>query len=329
MNSDLLMKSASITLLVSGFLAMALVPVMAVSFTPPPDNTAPQQGSGGASRGTFTPPTDNTAPRQASGGASRIEFTPPSDNAAPRTASGGASRDGFNFIPPPDNAAPRTASGGASRDGLFTPPNDNPAPTTASGGASRANQYGTSSFLFQTDAESMLALTPDSFYGQTLAARPMILAYVPESTAQQAVFRLKDEEQNLIYQQTVTLPEQGGIVAVQIPETAPALAIDQNYQWFLTLQVEAQITPASPFVDAWIKRIEPDQALAAILATAAPLEASEVLAQNGIWYDTVATLAELQMTTPDENITEHWIELLASVGLTQIIEAPVVAVREE
>ena len=101
-----------------------------------------------------------------------------------------------------------------------------------------------------------------------MEAHPTILVYLPRSNAQQVVFRLKDESKNLIYEQLLPISDQAGIVAIQLPETAPALVINQNYQWFLTLQTEELITPASPFVDAWIKRVEPGPDLAAALMDA-------------------------------------------------------------
>ncbi|WP_414527848.1 DUF928 domain-containing protein [Nodularia chucula] len=68
---------------------------------------------------TFTPPVNNGAPRQASGGASRGNlFTPNADRGAPRRASGGASR-GNLFTPNADRGAPKKASGGASRVGIY------------------------------------------------------------------------------------------------------------------------------------------------------------------------------------------------------------------
>ncbi|AFY40666.1 protein of unknown function DUF928 [[Leptolyngbya] sp. PCC 7376] len=370
MNSKLLFHSLKLALLTSGVWAIAVTQVMAVPFTPPSDNSAPRQVSGGASRGNlqFVPPSENSAPRQGSGGASRIggfippsdataphqssggasrtggftppsdatspnqsvggasrgfEFIPPTDNPIPQSSSSGASRDGFNFIPPPDSVAPIVASGGSSREGLFVPAPDNAKPINAASGSSRTNLYGTSAEAFQSINESILAITPESFYGQTLEARPTILVYLPRSDAQQAIFRLKDESQNLIYEQLVPISEQAGIIMIQLPKTAPALAVNQNYQWFLTLQTEDHITPASPFVDAWIKRVEPSAELADNLMNVESAKAAEVLAQNGIWYDTVAIMADLRSLQSDVGTNEDWSELLISVGLDRVTEAPI------
>ena len=304
----------------------------AVSFTPPGDNTAPRGTAGGASRGSFfTPPEDNAAPRRTTGGASRGSFfTPPSDSAAPRGSTGGASRDTF-FTPPGDNAAPRGATGGASRDTFFTPPSDSAAPRGATGGASRdisnsssesSNELIEATKVSIAGATSMLAVMPDSFFGKTVEARPTIMVYVPASNASEAVFSLKDETKGSVYEMPVSVPASGGIVAVKLPSDAPELVVNQNYQWYLALKVDGAIKPASPFVDGWVKRVEPTREMAALAGESAIAEI-EVLGSNGIWYDTAAKLAALRAAQGDEAISQHWYELLESVGLAQLAVAPV------
>ncbi|MGP1374999.1 MAG: DUF928 domain-containing protein, partial [Almyronema sp.] len=250
-------------------------------------------------------------------------FIPPPDNAAPRNGSGGASRNGFT--PPPNRSAPDYAAGGASRNG-FVPPPGNATPTHADGGASRTNLYG-SNGAFADQPLAMMALMPESFYGTTLSTHPAILVYLPASNAQSAVFSLKDENRNLVYRMEIPVSGEAGIVTVQLPEEAPLLEVGKNYQWYLTLKLDGNLTPASPFVDGWIQRIEPDSALAQTLAQADRAEAATLLAENGVWYDTAAIWASLRMEQPtSEAISQEWTELLDSVGLDEVVAAPITAV---
>lgn len=314
-------------------------------FVPPSDNASPRNATGGASRGgVFTPPSGNGSPLNSTGGASRSGFfTPPSDNASPTESTGGASRGGF-FTPPPDGVAPtQGTTGGASRGEFFTPPSDSAAPTQgATGGASRtvfapgqqdvadamspssrSNSYGDTSYSVNgLSTASMLAITPDSFYGTTLEARPTILVYVPASNAQEAIFSLKDEAKELVFQMTVAVPAQGGVIAVEMPESAPELAIDANYQWYVAIKLDNELNPASPFVDGWVKRIAPSSELAAALGGEG-LADIEALGANGVWYDTAAQLALLNSAQADEAIAGHWYELLESVGLEEVATAPI------
>ena len=310
-------------------------------FTPPADG-APRGTTGGASRGGFfTPAPDSAAPRGTTGGASRGDFfTPPSDSAAPRGTTGGASRGGF-FTPAPDSAAPRRTTGGASRGEFFAPPPDSAAPRGTTGGASRSgneesaeamgtangssrsNTYGETAVVPISSETSMLAVMPDSFFGTTIEARPTILVYVPASNANEAVFSIKDEAKDLLYEMTLPVPASGGVVAVELPENAPELTVDQNYQWYLALKLDGELEPGSPFVDGWVKRISPDDELSALLG-GSTLSEIEALGSDGIWYDTAAKLATLRLEQPNEEITQHWRELLESVGLAEIAAVPIV-----
>ncbi|MEM9217339.1 MAG: DUF928 domain-containing protein [Cyanobacteria bacterium P01_F01_bin.150] len=303
MKVDLTSNTFKILCLATGIWILSGQPGLTVSFTPPADNASPTQGSGGASRSGF-------------------QFVPPSDNAAPRYGTGGGSRGDNLFIPHPDNIEPSQRTGGASRDGVFIPTPEYLAPEAVTGGTSRANEYGLTEDLLTGSAVSMLAVTPPNFYGLTVSARPTFMAYLPPSSAHQAIFRLKDSSQSIVYEQIIPLDGKAGILTVQLPSDAPALITEQYYQWFVTLQTKNDLTPASPFVDAWIKRIEPTDAMLEAQESGDPLTMAEVLAQSGIWYDTSALLATLQAVQNSEDLMEHWSELLSSVDLDSLIEVP-------
>ncbi|WP_038019691.1 DUF928 domain-containing protein [Synechococcus sp. PCC 7335] len=294
----------------------------AIPFTPPADNSAPRSATGGASRGSFfTPPADNSAPRSATGGASRDNFfTPPTGSSAPRDTASGASRGDFLMLPP-EATSPGSAE--AAPQGL--PIGQNEAGATSSSNASSNLGGVIPTTIASPTAESMLAVVPSSFYGTTLEARPTILVYVPASDTDTAVFSLKNEAKHTIYQMTLAVPKRGGVVAVEMPDEAPELVVSENYQWYVALHVEGELTPGSPFVDGWIKRIEPSAELMLALAHGEGLSNVKTLAQNGVWYDTVAQLARLQGGAQDNQaIANHWYELLESVGLADIATEPIV-----
>ena len=298
--------------------------VYAVSFTPPSDAAAPRGTTGGASRDSFfTPPSDAAAPRRTTGGASRgTFFVPPSDAAAPRGTTGGASRDSF-FTPPPYEGSPQGATGGASRrlfNSSYESTSQGLVETTNS--SARSNVYGETAVLPVAGETSMLAVMPDSFFGTTVEARPTVMVYVPASNASEAVFSIKDEVKDSVYEMTVSIPSFGGIVAVELPPEAPELTIDQNYQWYLALKIDGALKPASPFVDGWVKRVNPTGRMFADNSSA--IAQIEALGSSGIWYDTAAKLASLRVAENDETISKHWYELLESVGLAEIAAAPIV-----
>lgn len=284
----------------------------------------------------FTPPDDNTAPRASTGGASRSSFfVPPTENSAPRSSTGGASRDSF-FVPPAENGAPKITTGAASRDSFFAPPADQAASRDLTSGASQGlaesvdtvavstGHLETSGVPIAAAADSMRALLPDSFYGKTLEARPTILVYIPPSNAYSAVFSLKNEAKDTLYETTLLVPETGGVISVQIPDEAPELAIAQNYQWYVALEIDGALAPASPFVEGWVRRIAPSSQLAQTLSQSDELSRVAALGASGIWYDTAAQLASLQVAQENDVLSDHWTELLESVGLADIAAAPIV-----
>jgi hypothetical protein len=171
---------------------------------------------------------------------------------------------------------------------------------------------------------ALIALLPQTYYGTTVSERPTFLVYLPASNAEEAVFSLKDEAGNMQYQMTIPVAGKLGVVAINLPADAPALAAGKNYQWFLALKVDGQLSPGTPYVDGWIQRIQPNAEVAAAMQQSDALKLATVLGKNGVWYDCVATLALLHASrSSDAALTRQWTELLSSVGLKEITAAPV------
>ncbi|MDF5733243.1 MAG: DUF928 domain-containing protein [Rhizonema sp. PD38] len=276
---------------------------------------------------TFTPPASDSAPSQATGGASRSSFfTPKKGNSAPSQATGGASR-GNLFTPTRGNGAPQQASGGASRGNLFTPTTGNSVPQQASGGASRVGTYDLNpSTVAATGPAALIGLMPQSFSGTTVSERPTVMVYLPASKAEEAVFSIKDEAGNMHYKMTIPVTGKSGVIAVKLPNAAPALAVGKHYQWFLALKIDGKLSPSTPYVDGWIQRIQPSAELATALQQKDALKQAEAFGKNGVWYDCVATLAALRVSQPNNpTAVAQWSELLSSVSLKEIITAPLVA----
>lgn len=294
----------------------------AITFTPP-NGSAPSQATGGASRGSFfTPAAGQSAPRRATGGASRGQLFVPAGNSAPRQATGGASR-GQLFVPA-GNGTPGQATGGASRGQLFTPSGTG-APQQAAGGASRVGTYYLNPSVVDANGPAaLIALLPQSFYGTTVSERPTFLVYIPASNAEEAVFSLKDEAGKMQYQMTVPVAGKTGVIPVSLPANAPALEVGKNYQWFLALKVDGQLSPSTPYVDGWVQRIQPNAELATAMQQADALTRAKALGKSGVWYDCVATLASLYATQPsNQTLSSQWTELLSSVGLKEVQAVPV------
>ena len=282
---------------------------LAVTFVPPDEETAPVWRDAGVSRRglRFIPPADNTSPQRTASGASRVGFIPPPNHPAPQKTASGASRQANNgdnhnvsFIPPPHAPAPQRTASGASRDGEIW----------------YRESEGMALLEGAWQAATMVAVTPANAYGLTVSPRPTVMAYVPQSTAHTAVFSLKDDTHTVVYRRTVPLDRGGGILKVNLPDDAPALVPGNYYHWFITLQSESYITPGSPYVDGWVKWIEPTAAISHAMADQDGLAKARMLAESGIWYDAAAQLASLQTQEHRGN----WTEFLRSVGLDALVD---------
>ncbi|NER37370.1 MAG: DUF928 domain-containing protein [Oscillatoria sp. SIO1A7] len=213
------------------------------------------------------------------------------------TLSGYQVARGVTFAPPPENGTPRSGAGAASRSGQLC---------------------GATASAAKTMPSSPTLLLPEGNYGQTLSAHPTILVAVPGTGAGEALFSLKNKEKNVIYTTKVTLSEKAEIIAIKLPEDAPALEVNQTYQWLFAFNCEGSLRPLDP-VEGWIERIEADGEQLGAGATINTIEAAASYAAAGIWYDAASVLAHLRKTQPaDEAIKQHWQELLGSVGLKDL-----------
>ncbi|ESA36009.1 hypothetical protein N836_09310 [Leptolyngbya sp. Heron Island J] len=202
----------------------------------------------------------------------------------------------FEFIPPEDDGQPRTNRASGRRDQLCN--------NSASGLA-------------------LTLLIPPSNQGITTAAHPIFLAYLPQTSAQQAFLTLEGENNDYLYHTLVDLPETAGIVSFAIPETAPVLEPDQHYKFSLGMIYGQTLDPNDPVIEGWIQRITPDTVAESQPSQEASFELGAWYARNGIWFDALALLADLRATEPDNlDAIAAWEELLQSVGLDRVGTAP-------
>ena len=202
----------------------------------------------------------------------------------------------------------------------FDPPAEG-MPRSSSGGASRTIEQ-----CFDRVENSNIpfsALLPASTQGLTVASHPTILAYLPETSAQKAFFSWQDENNQDHYQAILPIERKAGVISFNLPENAPPLEVGKNYQWALGIMCDGRLQPDSPMVQGQIKRVELTSALQSRLDNNISLNNAALYGETGLWYETVATLAQLKTAQPnDRNLASNWSELLNSVGLAEIAEAP-------
>ncbi|NJL86345.1 MAG: DUF928 domain-containing protein [Leptolyngbyaceae cyanobacterium SM1_1_3] len=180
----------------------------------------------------------------------------------------------------------------------------------------------------------------------TLSERPTFLIYVTGLGDKEAQFTLQNAEgTEEIYSTTFTLPEESGVVAVEVPSTASALEVGESYLWQVAVICNASDRSEDAVVGSWVERnsletlqeslneadatdAELSQAfdsLAQRLSAANDREKPLVLAELGVWQDSIAELAEMRYRNPrDRDLIESWMTLLQSVDMDVFGTAEVV-----
>jgi len=173
----------------------------------------------------------------------------------------------------------------------------------------------------------LTALVPDSTIGITLAEYPTFFFYLPDANLEgvKGEFTLENEKKEVIYYKTVLLKASDSIIRVELSDapSLPPLEVGKSYSWAFNLVFDKFDRSDSKYVTGWIKRIEPNSELQQKLGTAPRQEQPAIYAKNGIWYEALASLAELRCASPsDSTITSDWESLLQQVGLPEISQKP-------
>jgi hypothetical protein len=83
-----------------------------------------------------------------------------------------------------------------------------------------------------------------------------------------------------------------------------------------------KLRPDSPIIAGYIERVQPESELTAQLEGATPVEMAALYGKAGIWYETIATLAQLRKAEPqDRELMNAWNSILNSVGLEKVADA--------
>jgi len=172
--------------------------------------------------------------------------------------------------------------------------------------------------------QRLTALLPTTNLGQTAAAKPTFFVFVPTSNARQGELVILDAQNREVSTRVVDLPTEPGVLALQ-PTTD--LNPGEDYRWFFTLLCGADADDPSAMisVSGVVARIQPSSDLAKKLAAKNAGDRLSAAADAGLWYETLAILADLQrQTTTKEIARSEWQAVLSAVGLEAIAQAPLV-----
>lgn len=194
---------------------------------------------------------------------------------------------------------------------------DQPTSGTTGGGV-----RGRPSSCAEEGETSLTSLTPKSSPKTlTASAQPTFFVYVPKTQPQLAEFALYDEGREL-FQTNVTLSGKAGIVQISLPDNK-SLEIGKDYLWQFTINCPSSNWGQNEMVWGVIRRTgevaNPDNQtdLSQLPGQEALLKQAQALADAKIWQDSLALLAQVRSSRPQE-----WEQFLQSVGLDEVAQAP-------
>jgi len=183
--------------------------------------------------------------------------------------------------------------------------------------------------LVGENPKPLTALIPNSSgYPLTTMGYPTFFFYIPDNALEAVEFLILDDESRLLYRNRMAISPRGGVMSVSLPTDSPMgeLQPGKSYQWELALVCQKNgKEDKTTHLNGWIQRVDnPD--LVAQVQQANPRQVPEIYAQAGIWYDFLASLANLRRENPnDSELTQYWIEVLQSVGLAEVAEEPLIS----
>jgi hypothetical protein len=202
------------------------------------------------------------------------------------------------------------------------------APTNTKSGAPQSGQC----IGGKENLDFMLVLMPKGRVSLTSLSHPSLLIFLPETVPPTMTLKIRGEDQTNTFK--LKIPKGAGIYALNLSELPNFPPLKQNmlYKWQLELNCEFQdaldrpsplTSDGNPMVQGYIERIAPDPMLANMLKDSTREGRIEILAQEGIWYDTVSLLFEALIENPEDQILKKvWADILSEPILEPVINQP-------
>lgn len=169
-------------------------------------------------------------------------------------------------------------------------------------------------------SETGCSLPSSSEPALTTAAMPVLWFHVPAHAAPtEGEFALLDDTQLALSVQTITLPQEGGIVGIQVDTE---IDIDLTYNWVFSLLINPRQPADNPRVAGTLQRVNPSpEVLTEINGTESLQQQAKIWQSRGVWHNALTTVATLRQLETDQT-EQQWQDFLGSAGLEAIADAP-------
>jgi hypothetical protein len=168
------------------------------------------------------------------------------------------------------------------------------------------------------DPQELTALIPESLKGATTSASPTLFFAVPPISAKTSIeFVVRDQNDRLVYENTVQGLGQAGILPMTLPPNT--LSASQDYHWYLSVICNNRDRAYDLVVEGFVQRLALD---ANQKTNTDPEDRIKFYQTRNLWQDQLAFLVELKRDRPnDPEVKTLWQQTLKSVNLDEAIAA--------
>ncbi|HEY9829044.1 MAG TPA: DUF928 domain-containing protein [Stenomitos sp.] len=169
----------------------------------------------------------------------------------------------------------------------------------------------------QTDQPFTALVPKNADESLTTAEYPVFWFYIPHASEDihSIEFSLHDQDDTTtLYRSPLQLPKTPGVIGIPLPPSAKSsLKLNQSYRWKFIVNCTAQAKPEDVIaLEGLVTRVQPSPNLV-----------------GAIWYDELTNRAQRFLLEPQNpEVKRAWSELLKSVGLEELVQAPVVSASE-
>ncbi|MCU0549600.1 MAG: DUF928 domain-containing protein [Leptolyngbya sp. Prado105] len=190
------------------------------------------------------------------------------------------------------------------------PPPNSPAPVSTTSGGTRPSQACLKSIPKTT--QRLIALNPDQAISFTQSERPTLFVYLPRNEARYLELSLFNDQQQGLYQTTLSTQNQSGLIGLLLPSDAPKLVKGKNYYWTVAVVCNVNDRTEDQIIGGWIQYRELPKANSRLL----PVERIKLYAKQGFWYDAFREWSDLHQKQPHHpTVKKAWTDLIQAVGL--------------
>lgn len=169
--------------------------------------------------------------------------------------------------------------------------------------------------------QKVVALVPEDNLSRTVMPHPTFWFALPAVNTDRSIeFSLVNQDEEIVHTQILQPTGKADLIAVSLPETAPALEENRLYKWHLSVVCDRDSRATDLTVWGWIERTAAQPSVLQQISQAEDSARLSLYEELAAWNDTLTTLFHLYSDRTANNqstndLKAKWVALLASQNL--------------